>query len=45
MTNEEVDGTVGDYMELVFQYGFLTLFGVAFPTCYLLAFVNNVAEI
>lgn len=45
MTNKEVDGSVGDYMELMIQYGFLTLFGLAFPASFLMAFVNNIAEI
>ena len=45
MTNEEVDGTVNDYMELVVQFSFLTLFGVSFPLCYLLAFLTNITEI
>ena len=44
-TNDEVDGTVDDYMELVIQFSFLTLFGLAFPVSFLLAFVTNVAEI
>jgi hypothetical protein len=44
-TNEEVDGTVGDYMELVIQFSFLNLFGLAFPLSYMLAFITNVAEI
>lgn len=44
-TNFEVDGTVADYMELVIQYSFLNLFGLAFPASYFLAFLSNVLEI
>ncbi|CAD8105641.1 unnamed protein product [Paramecium primaurelia] len=44
-TNEEVDGTVNDYMELVIQFSYLALFGLAFPSCYILAFVSNIIEI
>jgi hypothetical protein len=44
-TNAEVDGTVADYMEMVIQYSFLTLFGLAFPLSYFLAFLSNVLEI
>ncbi|KAL4509164.1 hypothetical protein ABPG72_018095 [Tetrahymena utriculariae] len=44
-TNREIDGTVSDYMELVIQFAFLSLFGLAFPTSFLLAFVNNILEI
>lgn len=34
-----------DYNELIIQFGFVTLFVVAFPLTPLLAFVNNVAEV
>jgi len=34
-----------DYMELVIQFSFLTLFGISFPSCYIIAFLNNIAEI
>ena len=44
-TNEEVDGTVGDYMELIIQFSFLALFGLAFPLAFMIAFFTNVAEI
>lgn len=43
--NLEVDGTLADYMELVIQFGFLTLFSVNFPISFLLAFITNIAEI
>ena len=32
-------------MELIIQFCFLVLFGLPFPLCFLLAFINNVAEI
>jgi hypothetical protein len=32
-------------MELVIQFSFLGLFGLAFPLSFLLAFLTNVAEI
>jgi hypothetical protein len=34
-----------DYGEMVVQFGFVTLFVVAFPLTPLLAFINNVAEV
>ena len=43
--NLEVDGTVGDYMELITQFGFLCLFSVNFPCSFLLAFITDIAEI
>lgn len=45
MINAEVDGTVADYMELIIQYAFLTLFGLSFPLGFLLAFIQNIIEI
>lgn len=45
ITNEEVDGSVADYMELVIQFSFLTLFGLSFPASYMLALLNNFLEI
>jgi anoctamin-10 len=44
-TNEEVDGLVGDYLELVLQFSFLMLFGLSFPLSYFIAFANNILEI
>ncbi|CAD8121664.1 unnamed protein product [Paramecium sonneborni] len=44
-TNEEVDGSVNDYMELVIQFSYLSLFGLAFPACYILAFVQNIVKL
>ncbi len=44
-SNDEIDGTLGDYMELIIQFGFLVLFGIAFPASFFLAFINNVFEI
>lgn len=40
----EYDGTMGDYLEMVIQYGFVTLFCAGFPLTPLLAFLNNMAE-
>ncbi len=45
MTNQEVDGTAADYMEMIIQFSFLVLFGLSFPAVYILAFINDVAEI
>ena len=45
LTNEEVDGTVGDYMELMVQFSFLSLFSLAFPMAYFIAFLNNTVGI
>ena len=36
----EVDGTIDDYMELAIQFGYLTLFALAFPLSTLLAFIG-----
>lgn len=44
-TNSEIDGTVSDYMELIVQFSFLCFFGLAFPSSFILAWVNNVFEI
>ncbi|CAD8200754.1 unnamed protein product [Paramecium pentaurelia] len=44
-TNEEVDGSVNDYMELAIQFSYLSLFGLAFPACYILAFIQNVLKL
>eukprot|EP00744_Colponema_vietnamica_P001008 GILI01001731.1.p2 GENE.GILI01001731.1~~GILI01001731.1.p2 ORF type:complete len:458 (-),score=206.32 GILI01001731.1:254-1597(-) len=39
------DDTFKDYDEMIIQYGYVTLFTVAFPLAPLLALLNNVAEI
>jgi hypothetical protein len=41
----EVMGTLEDYAELVVQYGYLTLFVVAFPIAPFLALISNFVEI
>lgn len=41
----EIDGTMSDYMELVLQFGFLSLFSVAFPLGFSMALITNVMEI
>ncbi|XP_073830259.1 anoctamin-6 isoform X1 [Musca autumnalis] len=35
----------GEYLEMVIQFGFITLFGLAFPLAPLLALINNVIEV
>ncbi|EGR33655.1 hypothetical protein IMG5_047010 [Ichthyophthirius multifiliis] len=45
MTNNDLDGTVADYLELVIQFSFLTIFGLSFPLCFFIAFVVNILEI
>lgn len=34
-----------DYLEMIIQYGFLTMFAAAFPLAALFALINNVIEI
>ncbi|CAG9311621.1 unnamed protein product [Blepharisma stoltei] len=41
----EVDGTLGDYMELAVLFGYITLFAVSFPLSSVLAFVILMFEI
>lgn len=36
----ENDGTINDYLELAIQFGYLTLFAIAFPLSTLLAFIG-----
>lgn len=38
------DGTVDDYGEIIVQYGFVALFGVAFPLAAVVNLVNNLLE-
>lgn len=38
------EDTIDDYSEVIIQYGFLVLFGVAFPLAALINLVNNVME-
>lgn len=38
------DGTFSDFDELIIQYGYVTLFVVAFPLAPLLALINNILE-
>lgn len=41
---KDIDGTYYDYLELMIQTGYILLFGIAFPLCCLLAFINNIIE-
>lgn len=40
----EINGTVEEYSELMVQFGFVSLFSMAFPLVPLLAFLNNIIE-
>lgn len=42
--NDDLDGTVGDYLQLIIKFSFLTLFGIAFPPTFAIAFINNSTE-
>ncbi|GFO46290.1 anoctamin [Plakobranchus ocellatus] len=42
---KKYDGTLEDYLEMVIQFGYVTLFSSAFPLAALCALVNNVIEI
>jgi len=44
-SEKEIDGTYGDYLEIMIQIGYVVLFSVSFPLAPLLAFVNNIFEI
>ncbi|CAI2175932.1 18391_t:CDS:10 [Funneliformis geosporum] len=41
----KTDSVQVEYTELILQFGFLTLFGSAFPLASLFAFLNNISEI
>ena len=40
-----VDGTFEDYIEMIVQFGFVTLFAVAMPLAPLVAIAHNFLEI
>ena len=42
---KEVDGTLGDYLELAILFGYITLFAVAFPLSGILTFAAVMIEI
>lgn len=42
---DKFESTVNDYMELIIQFGFLTLFGLAFPLIFIVAYIFNLFEI
>jgi len=42
---KEIDGTYNDYLEIMLQIGFISLFTTSFELCALLALINNVIEI
>jgi anoctamin-10/anoctamin-7 len=44
-SKEQYESTFDDFDELAIQYGFVTLFVVAFPLTPLLAFLNNILEV
>lgn len=41
----ELDGVAEEYMEMIVQFAFVTLFVPAFPLAALVCFLNNIAEI
>ena len=40
-----LDGTYGEYLEMIIQYGYIVLFGFAFPLSVTLAALNNLIEL
>ena len=45
MISQDHYGTVDDYMEIIIQFGFISLFGMTFPLCFLISFVLNILEL
>ncbi|XP_022255251.1 anoctamin-1-like [Limulus polyphemus] len=45
LINQEQTGLFGEYLEMVLQFGFVTIFVAAFPLAPLFALLNNVLEI
>ncbi|XP_076321953.1 anoctamin-4-like [Tachypleus tridentatus] len=45
LINQEELGFFGEYLEMVLQFGFVTIFVVAFPLAPLFALLNNITEI
>jgi anoctamin-8 len=41
----QYEGTFEDYLEMLVQFGYVTLFSSAFPLAALCAFLNNIIEI
>ena len=39
-----MDGTFADYMEIMVQFGLVTIFAIAFPLAPILAIISNVTE-
>lgn len=39
-----VDGTFADYIEIMVQFGFVTIFAIAFPLAPILAIIANIFE-
>lgn len=39
------DGTIDDFAEIIIQYGYLVLFGVAFPPAAIISLLNNLIEL
>lgn len=40
----DIDGTLGDYMSLLIEFSFLSLFGLSFPMAFPIAFMSDVAQ-
>ncbi|XP_076344099.1 anoctamin-2-like isoform X2 [Tachypleus tridentatus] len=45
LINQEQTGLFGEYLEMVLQFGFVTIFVAAFPLAPLFALLNNIVEI
>lgn len=44
-TTLEIDGVLNEYLEVVIQFTFLSLFGIAFPASFFLAYLTMISEI
>ena len=41
---KDIDGSHEEYLEIIIQFGYIMIFGAAFPLAPLLAFINNLLE-